>query len=381
MISAGEASGDFHGARLVQAIRGADPQVSFFGMGGKHMEEAGVRLISRITDMAVVGLTEVLSHLKTIHVTMRAMKKALLTYRPELVILIDYPDFHLPLAKAAKRLGLKVMYYISPQVWAWRRGRLKSIKRFVDHMVVILPFEEAIYRKAGIPCTFVGHPLLEVAQINHDKEQAKKLFSLNNKSPVIALLPGSRKKEAERILPIMLKATFLLKEYYPNVAFILPRAETLDNSLIQGIIDAHNASVTVVPGKDIYSAIKASDFAVVTSGTATLDTALMETPMCIVYRVSFLTSLIGRLLIKVRHIGLVNIIAGKEIVPELVQENCTSKRIAETVMSILDEPDRVLEIRNELKKIRDKLGMTGASRKAATLALEMMTHGNIQTTP
>jgi len=376
-ISAGEASGDLHGAHLVKSLRVLAPQARLFGMGGRQMAEAGVELIAHISDMAVVGLTEVASHLKAILSTMRRVRREIRRRRPDLVILIDYPDFHLPLARYAKRAGLKVMYYISPQVWAWRKGRIRSIRKWVDHMVVILPFEETLYRSAGVKCTFVGHPLLDLVRPDGTQEEAKDTLNLKGAFPVIALLPGSREKEVERLLPIMLEASGRLKQHYPTASFVIPCAETLNQSKVEEMTRPYKEDLTLVPGRLIYHVLAASDFAIVASGTATLETALMGVPMCIVYRLSRLTYLIGRLVVRVRNIGLVNIIAEKNLVPELIQGKCTPAGISETVKTILDDPAKVREIREGLKTIRERLGRGGAAKKAAALALEMIGHGNI----
>lgn len=341
------------------------------------MAEAGVDLVANISDMSVVGFTEVFSHLKVILSTMRLLKRTVRERKPDLVILIDYPDFHLPLARFAKKENFKVMYYISPQIWAWRKGRIKTIQQVIDHMAVILPFEEELYRKGGVKCTFVGHPLLDVAEMSLTREEArKKLGCQETRFPTITLLPGSREKEVKRLLPIMLKASTILKKWYGEAKFILPYAETLNFSLIEEILSEHGTKVTVVPGSMIYQALAISDFAIVASGTATLDTALMGVPMCIVYRLSMLTYLTGRLFVRVKNIGLVNIVTGRTLVPELIQMDCTPERIANTVKTILDDPAKVSEIRKGLKEVREKLGSPGAARKTAALALEMIGHGN-----
>lgn len=382
MISAGEASGDLHGAHLVSAIKALAENVTFYGMGGARMREAGVELIAQESEMAVLGLTEVakevITHWKWVLETMRRLKRSFYEKKPDLVILIDYPDFHLPLARAAKKAGMKVMYYISPQVWAWRKGRIKDLRRYVDRMVVILPFEEALYRQAGIPVSFVGHPLLDVVGTSHSRDEARALLGVVGQDPIIALLPGSRRSEAGRLLPVMLEAATLLRAYYPSAAFILPRAETLEASFVEEIMARYDVPVTVVPTGARYEVLTAADFAVVASGTATLETALMGTPMCIVYRLSTFTYLLGRILIDMEYIGLANIIAGRKLVPELIQGDCNPRTIAETVKSILDDPQKVSEIKAGLTEVKEKLGTSGAVTRAARIALEMIAHhGNI----
>lgn len=376
-ISAGEASGDLHGSNLVKSIKALAPHVHFFGMGGNKMKEAGVEIVAHLSEMAVMGFTEVASHLRTILSTMKRLKGEIQKRRPQLVILIDYPDFHLPLARFAKKGGFKTMYYISPQIWAWRKGRIKTIRRFIDHMVVILPFEEDFYRKADTRCTFVGHPLLDLIELNLTKEAAQNCLGLKDAHPVIALLPGSREKEVKRLLPIMLRAAEGLKKSYGEASFVLPYAETIGPSWIVETVKNHDLEVHLFPGDMIYRVLAASDFAIVASGTATLETALMGIPMCIIYRLSTLSYLIGRLVVRVKHIGLVNIVAGRTLVPELVQGACTPEKIAGTVKTILDDPAKVSEIKEGLKTVREKLGSPGAATKAARIALEMMGHGNV----
>jgi len=382
MISAGEASGDLHGAHLVAAIKRLSDHVSFYGMGGARMQEAGVELIAQESEMAVLGLTEVakevLTHWKWVLSTMRLLKRSFLERKPDLVILIDYPDFHLPLARAAKKAGMKVLYYISPQVWAWRKGRIKDLRQCIDHMVVILPFEEELYRRAGIPVTFVGHPLLDVVGTRHQPEEARSLLGVDRNHPIIALLPGSRRSEAVRLLPVMLEAATLLLAHYPHAAFLLPRADTLDPALIDDFIASYDLPLRILDTEMRYDVLTAADFAVVASGTATLEVALMGTPMCIVYRLSTFTYLLGRMLIDMEYIGLANIIAQRQVVPELIQGYCSPQGIAETVKSILDDPQKVADITTALKEVKEKLGTPGAVARAARVVLEMVeTHGNL----
>jgi len=372
LIVAGEASGDLHGARLVRAMTEKEPGIRFYGIGGGNLKEAGVDLWADAADMAVVGLTEVLSKLREILMVMGRLKKSLRLLKPDLVILIDYPDFNLPLARSAKKYGIPVFYYISPQVWAWRKGRIKTLSRIVDRMAVVLPFEEALYRQAGVDATFVGHPLLDVVEAASPREETLHRFGLRDQVTTVALLPGSRKGEVSRLLPAMLKAARLLTEKVKPVQFLLPLAATLDEAWMrERIAGADAPEIRLVRGAT-YDAVAAADAAVVVSGTATLETALLGTPLIVIYKVSALSYLIGRMLISVDHIGLVNIVAGKTVAPELIQHEANPERIAAEVLAILSDNDRRRAIRDELSRIREKLGRPGAAQRAADLALELL---------
>ena len=371
MIVAGEASGDLHGGNLVQAMHKIDPEISFYGVGGRNLKEAGVELIADAADMAVVGLTEVVFKLGMILKVMAQLKALLKKDRPDLIILIDYPDFNLPLAKAAKKYGIKVFYYISPQVWAWRRGRIGKIKKIVDRMAVILPFEADLYREAGVDVTFVGHPLLDVVRTKYPRKEALRRFDLREEVTTVGILPGSRQSEVTRLLPVMLGAAEIIEKQIKDVQFVLPLADTLDIAFVSQIIAKHSVPVRLIPN-EVYDVIGCADIAMVASGTATLETALMETPMIIIYKVSAPSYYVGRMVINIDHIGLVNIIAGKTVVPELIQFEASPENIAAGVMEILATKERMEGIKAELKKIRDMLGNHGAAERVARLAYDMI---------
>lgn len=375
MIVAGEASGDLHGGRLVQSMRGIDPSLLFYGMGGNSMRQEGVELVADAADMAVVGLTEVLSKLRAILRVMRRLKASFKEARPDLVILIDYPDFNLPLARAAKKQGIPVLYYISPQVWAWRKGRIDTIRNNVDRMAVILPFEEEIYRNAGVNVSFVGHPLLDEVRTKYDRPQALKRFGLREEAVTVGILPGSRRSEVSRLLPEMLAACRIMKERISPLQFALPFAGTLDPDFVQEIVRQFPFKVNVIRN-EIYDLIAVSDVVMVASGTATLETALLETPMVIVYKVSAASYAVGRRFIRVDHIGLPNIIAGRTIVPELIQRNATGERIAAEAIELVVRRDKAREMRTALAGIRGKLGTPGASQRTARIACDMLSHHN-----
>lgn len=370
MIVAGEASGDLHGGSLVQAMHRIDPDLSFYGVGGNRMRTAGVELLADVADMAVVGLTEVVFKLGRILRVMNRLKVSLKEDRPDLVILIDYPDFNLPLARAARKHGIKVLYYISPQVWAWRRGRIETIRKSVDRMAVILPFEEEFYRNAGVDVTFVGHPLLDAVKQKYKRAEAIKRFGLKEEAVTVAILPGSRRSEVARLLPEMLGACRILSEKLSPLQFVLPLAGTLDPGFVRNILRQFPVGVNIIPD-EIYDVIGVSDVAIVASGTATLETALIGTPMVVIYKVSRSSYAIARRFIHVEHISLVNIIAGRTIVPELIQDEACPKRIAAEVRDLIAQRDRVQEMKTSLAEIRSKLGTPGASQRTAAIACGM----------
>lgn len=348
-----------------------DPDLRFYGIGGRKMREAGVELIADAADMAVVGLTEVVGKLGMILGVMRRMKLALKKLKPALLILIDYPDFNLRLGKAAKKNGVRVFYYISPQIWAWRKGRIHKIREIVDKMAVILPFEEQVYRQVSMDVSFVGHPLLDVVKTKYTRQEALSKFDLQDGITTVGLLPGSRKGEVSKLLPVMLKAARILMQSRQPVQFILPLADALDRGFVEEMIRQESVPVRVVPN-EIYDVIGVSDIVVVASGTATLETALLGTPMVIIYKVSPLSYYVGTKVINVTHIGLANLIAGKTIVPELIQDDANPNRIAAEVIGILADELRMQSIKEELNQIREKLGSPGASEKAARLACDML---------
>jgi len=374
MIVAGEASGDLHGAHLVSEMKAIDPALSFCGVGGCNLEAEGVRLVARSSEMAVVGFTEVFSKLRLIVGVFFRLRRMLREEKPDLLILIDYPDFNLPLASAAKKAGVPVFYYISPQVWAWRKNRIHRIRRVVDRMAVILPFEKDVYAQMGVDVDFVGHPLLDAVVRTRGRQETLAELGLRDAWPIVALLPGSREKEVTALLPEMAGAAAVLARDFEAAQFVLPRADTVDPALVDGILRGHPVPVTVVPGR-MYDAVGLADCAMVASGTATLETALLETPMVIAYRISPLTAAIGRRIVRVEHIGLVNLIAGKRLAPELVQDDANAARLADEVKAILTDRERRDAIRRELAAIRHKLGEPGAARRAAAIAVGLMSRG------
>jgi lipid-A-disaccharide synthase len=372
MIIAGEASGDMHGASLVREMLRIDPSLNFYGIGGNRMQDAGVKLLVNAAETAVVGLTEVISKFGTLFRIIRQVKKSLDEMKPELVILIDYPDFNLNfVAPAAKKRNIKIFYYISPQVWAWRKSRINKIKRLVDKMAVILPFEVDTYAAKGFVVDYVGHPLLDLVKPAYSKQESRKIFDLDESKTTIGLLPGSRTSEVIKLLPEMLKTAEILAQKIPDIQFVLPLADTLEENMVNEIISRFTIRVKVIGGHT-YDVISCMDLGIVASGTATLETALLGVPMIIIYKISPLSYFIGRLIVNVKNIGLANIIAGKTVVPELIQNEASGENIAQEALAILNNAERRKQIIEELTAIRSKLGNPGAAIRAAQLAYDML---------
>jgi len=372
MIVAGEASGDLHGSFLVREMLAINPSLHFYGIGGNKMKEAGVKLLVSAADIGVVGISEAFSKAGTFIKIINMVRKSMDQLKPNLVILIDFPDFNLNIvARAAKKRNIKIFYYISPQVWAWREGRVEQIKRLVDKMAVILPFEVNFYAAHGFAVNYVGHPLRDTVKTEYTKSQARLHFGLSEKQTTIGLLPGSRTAEITRLLPEMVKAAQIISGKIPGAQYILPLADTLEEKAVAGIIAGSGLTVKIVRGHT-YDVIACCDLAIVTSGTATLETGLMGVPMIIIYKLSLFSELISRMIIKPQLIGLVNIIAGKPVVPELLQRDANGPRIASEALSILLTKNKKQEIIAELQDIRAKLGEPGAARRAAQIACDMV---------
>ena len=371
LMVAGEASGDLHGSHLVKEMLSLDPTLQFYGVGGKKMKNEGVELIADSKEMAVVGITEVLLKLKRIYQIYRKLKNSLTSNSPSLVILIDYPDFNLRFAREAKKKNIPIVYYISPQVWAWRKGRIKKIGRLIKKMIVIFPFEKKIYEEAQIDVDFVGHPLLDAIRSQFSREEAFQQFSLSSGVTTIGLLPGSRMNEVKRHLPPMIEAIPLISKQINPVQFIIPVAPGLDLGEVQNLVGSKRENIRVVEN-NIYDVMRISDVVIVASGTATMEAAIMGAPMIVVYRVSPLTYLLGKMLIKVKNIGMVNIIAGKTVVPELIQKDVTPEKITSAVVQILENPSKQEEIKKELNSLKEKIGKSGASFRAAQIIISLL---------
>ncbi|NLA41668.1 MAG: lipid-A-disaccharide synthase [Smithella sp.] len=372
MIIAGEASGDLHGALLVREMLAVNPSLQFFGIGGNRMREAGVKLLAHAADIAVVGVSEVFSKAAALIRVIAKMRKSLDRLKPDLVILIDFPDFNLNIAaRAARKRGIRIFYYISPQVWAWREGRVRQIKKRVDEMAVILPFEVDFYAAHGFDVHYVGHPLRDIVKTTFTASQARAHFGLAEDKTTIGLLPGSRNSEIQKLLPEMVEAARIISQNIPGTQYILPLADTLEKKTVAGFLNDSGLDIQIVVSRT-YDVLACCDLAIVTSGTATLETGLMGVPMVIVYKVSLFSELIGRMIIRQQHIGLVNILAGKTVAPELIQRDARGPRIASEALAILQNREKRQQIIRDLGDIRARLGEPGAAGRAAQIACDMI---------
>jgi len=366
MIVAGERSGDLYGAELARALRERLPGPALFGCGGEAMRRAGVETVVDAHQLTMIGITEVISGLPRAYRAFHALLAEVDKRRPQLAVLIDFPDFNLRLAKQLKRRGIVVVYFVSPQVWAWRRGRLKQLKGRIDKMLCIFDFEEAIYRQAGIPVEYVGHPLVDLVRPRLTRQGFFGQLELEPSVTTVALLPGSREKEVTHILPTMLGAAHRLA-LKRKVQFVVAAAPTLDARWLEEELLAPRAGgLSIRLAADAaYDALSHCEVAIVASGTATIEAALLERPMVVVYRVSPLTFVLGRLLVAVPYYSMVNILARKPVVPELIQGDFTPASVAERVEYLLDHPRAQQEMVQELRLLREHLGPGGAVNRAA----------------
>lgn len=367
LLSCGEPSGDLYAAELVRHLRASLPGLELFGLGGDRLEAEGAALIAHVRDLAVVGLLEVLRHLWKIRGVFRRLLAEADRERPDLAVLVDYPDFNLRLARELKRRGVPVVYYVSPQVWAWRRGRLRTIRDTVSRMLVIFPFEEPLYVQAGVPVTFVGHPLVDLVRPAPDRTGFLTALDLDPARPVVALLPGSRPQEVTHNLPPLAGALALLRQRRADLQFLLAVAPSLDQSVIAQRLAG--LPVRLVSGQT-HAVLGAASLALVASGTATVEAALLGAPMVVVYRLSRLTYALGRPFVSVPHFAMVNLIAGRRVVPELIQREFTPERVAQEVLALLEDAAALSRMRADLEDVRRRLGAPGASARAARILLQ-----------
>lgn len=369
LIVAGENSGDKHGANLVRHFKRIQPSFSFFGIGGDNMAEQGVSLIYPMEALAVVGFFEILVHIPRIKKIFRQIKKDTIGKRPVAAVLIDSPDFNLRLAKHLKKLSIPVLYYVSPTVWAWRKKRLNTIRDTVDKMLLIFPFEKKIYDEYGIPASYIGHPLKERVKVNSTKNEFFQRYRLNPEKKLICILPGSRKSELKYHMPVLSRAVPKLAQDFDS-QFILPLAKNLTEGFVMSYLEGSATPVQIL-SKDGYEAIAYSDIALSSCGTANLEAALLGTPVVSFYRISPLTYRFGINLMKIKHFSIVNILAGKKIVPELIQRNFTVQNILNETRKILSSGRVRSEIKAEYDKISLSLGEKIASENASR-ELEML---------
>ena len=368
-IIAGEASGDQHGAKLVKAMCKRNSALFFCGIGGPALRQAGVRILVDASELTVVGITEVFSKLPGILKGMGIIKKLLKSLKPDLLILIDFPDFNLHLAAAAKKTGIPVLYYISPQIWAWRRGRVRRIGRLVDHMAVILPFEQQFYTENNVAATFVGHPLLDTALPAADQVFAPGVEG----QTTIGLVPGSRDNEITRHLPVMLDAADILKDRLKHAKFIISHAPSVERRQIEGIVAEHPCRMDVeIISDGVETVFARSDLIVAASGTVTLQAAIHGVPMVIIYKVSPISFMMARALVRVPNIGLVNLVAGKQLVPEFVQGAAGAENISAALEDMLADRVQLNHLKKQLFALRQVMGGAGASDRVAQLALGML---------
>ena len=367
LIVTGEASGDLHGAHLAKAIMTLDPTTELIGIGGPSMRAAGVNLVPGVPQLDVMGLIG-LSAIRAVVQRIRAIRRVLKSEAWDLVVLIDNPGLNLHFARVAKAAGRRVLYYIAPQVWAWRPGRMKWIQRRVDHVVVILPFEAELYHRAGVRCTFVGHPLLDMVASHYDRAKLRREFGLGESGRVVGLLPGSRVSEVEMLLPVLLKAAAQLVLAEPGTQFILAQASSINDNLIQALLQKSSVPVRVVSDK-ASEVMALSDVLFIASGTATLQAAVVGTPMVLLYKTTPLTYRLARWLINVKWIGLVNLVADRSIVPELIQDEATGERLCQEVLRLLHDPSAYNGMKEGLRQVRDSLGEPGATSRAAQVVL------------
>lgn len=365
MISCGEPSGDLYAGALVETLRALDPTTAVFGFGGPRLAAAGAALVGDYRGFAVTGLVEVIRQLPRTYGMYRRLLAEARSRRPDVFVAIDFADFNFRLGRALHGWGIPVVYYISPQLWAWRPGRLMAMKQFVHSVLVIFPFEEAIYREAGIPVTFVGHPLVELSGVREDRAAFLSRLGLRPDVTTVAVLPGSRPNEVRAILPVLLAAARLIADARPDTQFVVARAPGLDEELF-----AESKSAMVVEGATD-ELLSAADTVVTASGTATVQTALHEKPMVIVYRLSPLTYALGKRLVKVDTYGMVNLVAGRRIVPELIQDDLTPERVATETLRYLNDPAHRDATRDAVREVKTRLGGPGASRRAAEAILRV----------
>ena len=370
MLVAGEASGDRYAADIFLELKQLLPDIRAIGMGGHHMVEAGVDVRYDSTNIAVIGIGEILKHYGEIKRALKLVQRIACEEQPDLLICVDYKEFNFKLARKAKACGIKVLFYVSPQVWAWRPGRVKKYGEVVDMMAVIFPFEESYYQKYGIPVRYVGHPLVDRVHPSLTRKTAFEQFGLDPSIPVVGLFPGSRGNEIKRLLPVMLDAAKLLRRRSERVQFILSQAPSLSDESTDNWMISKGIPMPAVKGQT-YDVMQCCDAIMIASGTATLEAALLGIPMTITYKVTSLTYIIGKLLINIPFIGLPNILAGKQVVKEFIQYDAQPKKLALEIERILLDTAYAESMRGELQSVKQQLGKDGGIKNIAALAAEM----------
>ncbi len=371
LIIAGEASGDLHGSNLVSALKAFLPHSRFSGMGGSRMREEGVDTLFGIERMGTVGIVEVLGEFDHYYKVYRTLMKEIASRRYDAIILIDYPTLNLRLAKQGRRFDCPVFFFISPQIWAWRKGRIKGIRESVQKMFVILPFEEKLYLDAGVDAEFLGHPFIDMVHPSRPREESREKYSLNAGVKTIGLLPGSRINEVNSLLDVMIQAAEKIRSELGSCQFLLPIADSINPDLIRQRLGANPLGIQLIQG-ETYDVMNSCDTLIIASGSATLEAGILGCPMVIVYKLNPLTHWLARLLIKIPLVGLVNIVAGEEVVPELIQHKVTAENISSEVLAILRTPEKEQAVRERLLKIRKSLGEPGVMKAVAKRIADFM---------
>lgn len=369
MLSCGEASGDLYAAALIEALRARDPNVEVFGLGGDRFTAAGGRLVGDFHALSVTGLVEVLRVIPDSLAMLRKLIGAARQEPPDVLVLIDYPDFNFRLMASVKRLGVPIVYYVPPQLWAWRSGRMQTMKALVDRVLPIFPFEESLYRDEGVDVRFVGHPLVDLVAPDERRDELVKRLDFDPGRPIVALLPGSRRNELQRLVPVLAAAVPRIASTVVGTQFIVARAPRLPDSFFRPFHGV-GAPVRVVEGHTD-AVLAASDVVITASGTATIQAALHGRPMVVVYRLSPMTYKLGKPLVRVPMYSMVNLVAGERVVEELIQDACTPEAVAREAVELLTNPERVAEMKEQLAIVRDRLGGSGASDRAAAAVLEV----------
>ena len=370
MFSAGEASGDMHGANLAKAMKELDPSVELLGMGGSRMEEAGVRIVYDIKNLGFIGVGEILRKIPFFFRLRDFLIKTMVEEKPDLLVCIDYPGFNMRLIQKAKAAGITVVYYILPTIWAWHKSRGKTIAEYTDLAVSLFPFEAEMYKDMGTNVVYAGHPLLDTVRPSMSAHEARKFFHLGEGQPAVLLMPGSRMQEVKGLLPVMLEGAGKIREAVPGTQFLLPRASTIDRDVLEGLVRDSGVPVRIEENDKAYDMMQVSTAAVAASGTATLETALMNVPTLLVYRVAPLTYWLSKILVHVKSIGLPNIIMGRRIMPELWQDEVTAGGIADIVVPILTDEEKREAFRQAMASVGRTMGQAGAVRRIARTILQ-----------
>jgi lipid-A-disaccharide synthase len=371
LFSAGESSGDQHAANMFLELRKMQLDIKGFGMGGAKMAQAGIDIRYDSANIAVIGVVEVVKHYPEIRRALTLMQQLVATERPDLLVCVDYKEFNFKLARYAKKLGIKVLFYVSPQIWAWRPGRVKTYGKVIDMMAVIFPFETAYYDAEKVPVRYVGHPSVDKVHACYSKDENLNRFGLDKTKPIVGILPGSRVNEIKRMLPVMLAAAEKVQASLPSCQFILPQADSISDALLEEYLRQSQLTITTIKNQP-YDVIQCCDAVMTTSGTATLEIALLVVPMVIVYKLSLLTYWLGTMLVDTPFIGLPNIVLGKSIIKELIQHEATAENLSTEVLRLLTDKAYVNQMRENLSQVKQQLGQGGGSKNMAHLAMEML---------